>query len=158
MPCVFSLKKWCIWFWFQKNVKERKKPVTKKVAVIMLSSFSLLLEFRFPEHSMCYQKTITKLSRIRVSVLTNNQFAGINRSNGGMPERLNGTVSKTVVGVTPPRVRIPVPPPVVIPKKSDSINTPWDFVFIALLSPASQHGSSIFTLRSVPGYFTHHHI
>ncbi len=29
-----------------------------------------------------------------------------------MPERSNGTVSKTVVGVTPPRVRIPAPPPV----------------------------------------------
>ena len=37
---------------------------------------------------------------------------GICTPNGGMPERLNGTVSKTVVGVTPPRVRIPVPPPV----------------------------------------------
>ena len=40
---------------------------------------------------------------------------GICTSSGGMPERLNGTVSKTVVGVTPPRVRIPVPPPVVLP-------------------------------------------
>lgn len=29
-----------------------------------------------------------------------------------MPERLNGTVSKTVAGVTSPRVRIPVPPPI----------------------------------------------
>ncbi len=29
-----------------------------------------------------------------------------------MPERLNGTVSKIVVGATPPRVRIPAPPPV----------------------------------------------
>ena len=32
-------------------------------------------------------------------------------SNGEVPERLNGTVSKTVVGVTPPRVRIPASPP-----------------------------------------------
>lgn len=88
---------------------------------MMLSSFSLLLEFRFSEHSMCYQKTITKLSWIQVSVLTNNQFAGINRSNGGMPERLNGTVSKTVVGVTPPRVRIPVPPPVGYPQESGDV-------------------------------------
>ncbi len=30
---------------------------------------------------------------------------------GGVPERSNGTVSKTVVGGTPPRVRIPAPPP-----------------------------------------------
>ena len=30
---------------------------------------------------------------------------------GEMPERSNGAVSKTVVGVTPPRVRIPVSPP-----------------------------------------------
>lgn len=30
---------------------------------------------------------------------------------GGVPERLNGTVSKIVVGATPPRVRIPAPPP-----------------------------------------------
>ena len=30
---------------------------------------------------------------------------------GEVPERLNGTVSKTVVGVTPPRVRIPASPP-----------------------------------------------
>ncbi len=35
-------------------------------------------------------------------------------SNGGVPERPNGTVSKTVVGETPPRVRIPAPPPVVM--------------------------------------------
>ncbi len=28
-----------------------------------------------------------------------------------MPERLNGTVSKTVEGATPPRVRIPLSPP-----------------------------------------------
>ncbi len=32
-------------------------------------------------------------------------------SYGGVPERLNGTVSKTVVEETPPRVRIPAPPP-----------------------------------------------
>ena len=38
-----------------------------------------------------------------------------------MPERLNGTVSKTVVGLRPPRVRIPVPPPVVVPGKSDCV-------------------------------------
>ncbi len=30
---------------------------------------------------------------------------------GGVPEWLNGTVSKIVVGATPPRVRIPPPPP-----------------------------------------------
>lgn len=30
---------------------------------------------------------------------------------GGVPEWLIGTVSKTVVGATPPRVRIPAPPP-----------------------------------------------
>lgn len=30
---------------------------------------------------------------------------------GEMPERLNGPVSKTVAGVTPPRVRIPLSPP-----------------------------------------------
>ncbi len=30
---------------------------------------------------------------------------------GGVPERLNGTVSKTVVGAIPPRVRISAPPP-----------------------------------------------
>jgi hypothetical protein len=28
-----------------------------------------------------------------------------------VPEWLNGTVSKIVVGATPPRVRIPAPPP-----------------------------------------------
>jgi hypothetical protein len=33
---------------------------------------------------------------------------------GGVPERPNGTVSKTVVGETPPRVRIPAPPPFLI--------------------------------------------
>ncbi len=33
-------------------------------------------------------------------------------SYGGVPERPNGTVSKTVVGETPPRVRIPAPPPI----------------------------------------------
>ena len=32
------------------------------------------------------------------------------RSSGGVPERLNGAVSKTVVGASPPRVRIPPPP------------------------------------------------
>ncbi len=31
--------------------------------------------------------------------------------NGEVPERLNGAVSKTVVGATPPRVRIPASPP-----------------------------------------------
>ncbi len=31
--------------------------------------------------------------------------------NGGVPERLNGTVSKTVVPVRAPWVRIPPPPP-----------------------------------------------
>ena len=30
---------------------------------------------------------------------------------GEVPERLNGAVSKTVVGATPPRVRIPASPP-----------------------------------------------
>jgi hypothetical protein len=30
---------------------------------------------------------------------------------GEVPERLNGTVSKIVVGATPPRVRIPASPP-----------------------------------------------
>ena len=30
---------------------------------------------------------------------------------GGVPEWLNGTVSKIVVGATSPRVRIPAPPP-----------------------------------------------
>jgi hypothetical protein len=34
------------------------------------------------------------------------------RSDGEVPERSNGAVSKTVVGVTPPRVRIPVSPPI----------------------------------------------
>ncbi len=33
------------------------------------------------------------------------------RPSGEVPERLNGTVSKTVVGETPPRVRIPASPP-----------------------------------------------
>jgi hypothetical protein len=33
-------------------------------------------------------------------------------SEGGVPERPNGTVSKTVVEETPPRVRIPAPPPI----------------------------------------------
>ncbi len=35
----------------------------------------------------------------------------VENKNGGVPEWLNGAVSKTVVGVTPPRVRIPAPPP-----------------------------------------------
>ncbi len=30
---------------------------------------------------------------------------------GEMPERLNGAVSKTVVGASPPGVRIPLSPP-----------------------------------------------
>ncbi len=34
-----------------------------------------------------------------------------NRKKGEMPERLNGTVSKTVKGVIPFRVQIPVSPP-----------------------------------------------
>lgn len=34
-----------------------------------------------------------------------------NRKKGEMPERLNGTVSKTVKGAIPSRVQIPVSPP-----------------------------------------------
>ena len=37
---------------------------------------------------------------------------GYNIDSGEMPERLNGTVSKIVVGATPPWVRIPLSPPV----------------------------------------------
>ena len=54
--------------------------------------------------------------------LTNIDFAGNNRTYGGMPERLNGTVSKTVVGLRPPRVRIPVPPPSPSPVTSTQVH------------------------------------
>lgn len=50
-------------------------------------------------------------------------------SNGGVPERPNGTVSKTVVEETPPRVRIPAPPPPCFLKKGTKMDdkiTSWD--------------------------------
>jgi hypothetical protein len=43
--------------------------------------------------------------------LTTDRYSLITVVAGGVPERLNGTVSKIVVGATPPRVRIPPPPP-----------------------------------------------
>ena len=49
-----------------------------------------------------------------------------------MPERLNGTVSKTVVWETVPRVRIPLSPPI------DSITTIPRFLFLATPTPVDR--------------------
>jgi hypothetical protein len=71
-------------------------------------------------------------------------------ANGEVPERLNGTVSKTVVGVTPPRVQIPASPPVSFPGLPGSIDTFRILVNLPFPSFSDHTSSHLKTAVSTP--------
>ena len=99
--------------WTWRASYDRSGSRTKPFSASAASPSRVLSGSRPPETAACRECRAGSavLQKIPVGSIEQNLYKSTSLPSGGMPEWLNGAVSKTVVRASAPWVRIPLPPP-----------------------------------------------